>query len=131
LKSISPKYLFNGIQNYGSAYCEKETTNRFVYYHLICRRIFCIERIPKKQLVNNAQEKAEEHLIENYQGIEEVNIDREYYFFDPMGGLSVGGHINNKNRLTFNISFVLENNKIGRVESIVKAPGFPERKDGE
>src|SRR5699024_12071462 len=71
LKSISPKYLFNGIQNYGSAYCEKETTNRFVYYHLICRRIFCIERIPKKQLVNNAQEKAEEHLIENYQGIEE------------------------------------------------------------
>lgn len=85
----------------------------------------------KKKLVNETQEKAEEHLMENYEGVEKVNIDREYHFFDPMGGLSVGGHINNKDNLTFNITFLLKNNEVGEVESIVKAPDFPDRKDGE
>ena len=85
----------------------------------------------KKRLVNEAQEKAEEHIIESYKGIEEINIDREYYFFDPMGGLSVGGHINNDEELYFNASFLIEKNEVGRVLSVVKAHDFPDRQDEE
>ena len=92
---------------------------------------FVLNEFKKKRLVNEAQEKAEEHIIESYKGIEEVNIDREYYFFDPMGGISVGGHVNNKDHLTFNISFFIDNNEVGEVISIVEAPDFPPDKDEE
>ena len=96
---------------------------------LIIAGYFVINEYKKKRLVNEAQEKADGYLIENYKNIEEVHIDEDYYFFDPMGGLSVGGHVNNKDHLTFNITFLLENNEVGEVESIVKAPDFPDRKN--
>ena len=92
---------------------------------------FILNEYKKKQLVNEAQEKAEEYLIENYEDIESVQITPDNYHFDPMGGLSVGGHVNNKDHLTFNISFFIDNNEVGEVISIVEAPDFPPDKDEE
>lgn len=92
---------------------------------------FVMKEFRKKQLVSDAQEKAEVYLIENYGDIEDVHIDKEYYNFDPMGGLSVGGHVNHKDKLYFNITFPIEKNEVGEVESIVEAHDFPDRKDGE
>jgi len=96
---------------------------------LIIGGYFILNEFKKKRLVDEAQEKAEVYLIENYENVEDVHIDKEYYNFDPMGGLSVGGHVNNKDHLTFNISFFIDNNEVGEVISIVKAPDFPARKD--
>ena len=90
-----------------------------------------LNEFKKKNLVSEAQEKAEVYLIENYEDIEDVHIDKEYYHFDPMGGLSVSGHVNNKDKLYFNIVFPIEKNEVGEVESIVEAHDFPDRKDGE
>lgn len=42
-----------------------------------------------------------------------------------MGGLSIGGHINNKDHLTFYITFLIKGNEVGDVISIVEAPDFP------
>ena len=92
---------------------------------------FILNEYKKKQLVNEAQEKAEEYVIENYEDIESVQITPDNYHFDPMGGLSVGGHVNNKDHLTFNISFFIDNNEVGEVISIVEAPDFPPEKDEE
>src|SRR5699024_4155386 len=92
---------------------------------------FILNEYKKKQLVNEAQEKAEEYVIENYEDIESVQITPDNYHFDPMGGLSVGGQENNKDHLTFNISFFIDNNEVGEVISIVEAPDFPPDKDEE
>ena len=98
---------------------------------LIIGGYFVMNEYKKKRLVNEAQEKAEVYLIENYENVEDVHIDKKYYNFDPMDGLSVGGHVNNKNHLTFNISFFIDNNEVGDVISIVEAPDFPPDKDEE
>ena len=90
---------------------------------------FALNEFKKKRLVDEAQEKAEVYLIENYENVENVHIDKEYYNFAPMGGISVGGHVNNKDHLTFNISFFIDNNEVGEVISIVEAPDFPDRKN--
>ena len=92
---------------------------------------FVLNEFKKKRLVDEAQEKAEVYLIENYENVEDVHIDKEYNNFDPMGGISVGGHVNNKDHLTFNISFFIDNNEVGEVISIVEAPDFPPEKDEE
>src|SRR5699024_5548834 len=92
---------------------------------------FVLNEFKKKRLVDGAQEKAEVYLIKNYENVEDVHIDKEYHNFDPMGCFSVGGHVNNKDHLTFNISFFIDNNEVGEVISIVEAPDFPPEKDEE
>src|SRR5699024_4277330 len=98
---------------------------------LIICGYFILNEYKKKRLVNEAQEKAEKHIIERYKGIEELNIERESYFFDPMGvgGLLVGVYINNNEDLTFNALLTVDGNKVQEVTSIVTAPDLPDRKD--
>src|SRR5699024_1627967 len=98
---------------------------------LIIGGYFVMNEYKKKRLVNEAQEKAEEYLKENYDDIESVQVTHDNYHFDPMGGLSVGGHINNNDELYINITFPIEKNEVGKVESIVESHDFPDRKDGE
>src|SRR5699024_6927359 len=92
---------------------------------------FVLSEYKKKNQVNEAQEKAEIYVIENYENIERVQIATDNYDFSPMGTLGVGGRINNTDHLTFYITFLIENNKVGEVQTIVEAPDFPDRKDGE
>src|SRR5699024_12805629 len=92
---------------------------------------FVLNEFKKKRLVNEAQEKAEIYVIENYENIESVQIATDNYDFSPMGTLGVGGRINNTDHLTFYITFLIENNKVGEVQTIVEALDFPDRKDGE
>lgn len=79
----------------------------------------------KKQLINEAQDKAEEYLMENYEDVESVQINTDNYHFKPMGTLGIGGHINNEDKLTFYITFLIDNDEIDEVQTIVEAPEFP------
>src|SRR5699024_2994380 len=85
---------------------------------------FVLYEFNNKQLVNEEQEKAEEDMMENYEGLKSVQVTPDNYHFDPMGGLSVGGHINNNDELYFNITFPIEKNEVGKVESIVESHDF-------
>ena len=98
---------------------------------LIIGCYFVFNEFKKKRLVNQAQEKAEEYLIENYEDVDTVHIDSENYHFDPMGGLSVGGYINNDEKLYFHALCTVHNNEVQKVTSLVKAHDFPDRKDEE
>src|SRR5699024_12724214 len=85
---------------------------------LIIGGYFVLNEFKKKNLVNEAQGKAEEYLKENYDDIESVQVTPDNYHFDLMGGLSVGVHINNNDELYFNITFPIEKNEVGTVEQI-------------
>ena len=85
----------------------------------------------KKQLVNEAQEKAEKYVMENYEDVESVQITPDNYRFKPMGTLGVGGRINEEDKLYFYATFLIENNEVGELRTIVKAHDFPDRKDEE
>src|SRR5699024_6088028 len=98
---------------------------------LIIGGYFVMNEYNKKRLVNEAKEKAEEYVKENYDDIESVQVTPDNYHFDKMGGLSVSCHINNTDDLYFNITFLIEKNEVGKVESIVESHDFPDRKDGE
>lgn len=88
---------------------------------------FGMKEYKEKQLVNEAQDKAEEYLMENYEDVESVQIDPDNYHFDPMGGLSVGGYINNENHLTFYITFLIQDNKVGELRTVTKPSDFPDK----
>ena len=92
---------------------------------------FIMDHFKKKRLVSEAQEKAEQYVMENYEEIETVHIDSENYHFDPMGGLSVGGYINNDEKLYFHALCTIHDNEVQKVTSLVKASNFPDRKDKE
>ena len=92
---------------------------------LIIGGYFILNEFKKKQLVNEAQEKAEEYLNENYEDVESVQVSTDNYHFKPTGTLGIGGHINNKDHLTFYITFLIKGNEVGDVISIVQAPDFP------
>ena len=96
---------------------------------LIIGGYFIFNEFKKKQLVNEAQEKAEEYVTENYEKIEEIRIDPEINHFDPVGGLSIGGYINKNEELYFYITFTVNNNEVGEVDTIAEAPNFPLEKD--
>ena len=98
---------------------------------LIIGCYFVFNEIKKKRLVNQAQDKAEQYVLENYEEIDTVHIDSENYHFDPMGGLSVGGYINNDEKLYFHALCTVHNNEVQKVTSLVKAHDFPDRKDKE
>jgi len=85
----------------------------------------------KKQLVNEAQEKAVEYVENNYKDIKTVQVSNRNNDFSSMGTVGIGGNINNEDRLTFYITFLIENNEVGEVQTIVEAHDFPDRKDGE
>src|SRR5699024_881181 len=88
-----------------------------------------LNEFKKKHLVNEAQEKAEEYVMENYEDVESVQIDPDNYHFDPMGGLSVGGYINNNDHLTFYITFLIDDNEVGEQRTITKPTDFPDGKE--
>ena len=84
---------------------------------LVIGGYFVLNEYKKKRLINEAQGKAEKYVIENYENVESVQIDTNNYHFDPMGGLSVGGHINNNDRLTFYITFLIDGNEVGELRA--------------
>lgn len=92
---------------------------------------FGVKEYQKKQLVNKAQEKAEGYVIENFEDVESVQIVTDNYDFSPMGTLGVGGRINNDDGLYFYATFLIENNEVGKLKTVVKAHDFPDRKDGK
>src|SRR5699024_6716789 len=92
---------------------------------------FLLNELKKKQLVKEAEEKAEEYGIENCEDVESVQITTDNDHFDPMGGRSVGGRINEEDKLYFYATFLIEKNKVGELRTIVKAHDFPDRQDEE
>lgn len=90
---------------------------------------FLVDEYNKRQLVQDAQEKAEEFILQNYEGIETVEINPDNYHFDPMEGLSIGGKVNNNDDLYFHVLFMIHHNEIRDVHSIVTAPNFPSKKE--
>lgn len=52
---------------------------------------FVLNEFKKKQLVNEAQKKAEEYVMKNFEDVESVQINTDNYHFKPMGTLGVGG----------------------------------------
>src|SRR5699024_6131732 len=118
-------------QNQECRFMKKKLLIVLSFIVLIIGGYFLLNEFKKKQIVDEAQGKAEEYLKENYDDIESVQVTPDNYHFDPMGGLSVGGHINNNDELYFNITFPIEKNEVGKVESIVESHDFPDRKDGE
>src|SRR5699024_7490120 len=51
---------------------------------LIIGGYFILNEYKKKRLVNEAQEKAEEYLMENYEDVESVQVTPDNYRFDPI-----------------------------------------------
>src|SRR5699024_1230815 len=102
---------------------------------LIIGGYFILNEYKKKRLVSEAQENAEEYVKDNYEDVESVQVTTDNYGFTPMGSVGVGGHINNADHLTFHITFLLENNEIGELRTIVEGPNFTpakgEEKDNE
>src|SRR5699024_10321137 len=98
---------------------------------LIIGGYFIFNEFKKKQLVNEAQGKAEEYLKENYDDIESVQVTPDNYRFKPMGTLGIGGHINNNDDLYFYVIFLIDNNKVGEIRTIAEASDFPHENDDE
>src|SRR5699024_6389088 len=48
---------------------------------------FVLNEYKKKNLVNDAQEKAEKYVMNNYEGVESVQVTPDNYRFKPMGTL--------------------------------------------
>jgi len=92
---------------------------------------FVLNEYKKKNLVNDAQEKAEKYVMNNYEGVESVQVTPDNYRFKPMGTLGIGGHINNNNDLYFYVTFLIDNNKVGEIRTIAEASEFPPEKDEE
>src|SRR5699024_2061690 len=98
---------------------------------LIIGGYFILNEYKKKRLVSEAQEKAEEYEKDNYEDVESVQVTPDNYAFTPMGSVGVGEHINNEDHLTFHITFLIENNEIGELRTIVEGPNFPPEKGEE
>src|SRR5699024_12259456 len=86
---------------------------------------FLLNEFKKKQLVNEAQEKAEEYVIENFEDIERVQITTDNYHFDTKGSLSIGGRINDEDKLYFYATFLIEKHKVGELRKINKTHNCP------
>jgi len=98
---------------------------------LIIGGYFILNEFKKKRLVNEAQEKAEEYVLSNFKDVDSVQIVADNHDFSPMGTLGVGGRINEEDKLYFYATFLIENNEVGELRTIVKAHDFPDRKDEE
>src|SRR5699024_9581808 len=98
---------------------------------LLIRAYFILNEDKKNRLVCEAQEKAEIYMKDNYEDVESVQVTPDNYGFTPMGSVGVGVHINNEDHLTFHITFLIENNEIGELLTIVEGPNFPPEKGEE
>src|SRR5699024_167564 len=98
---------------------------------LIIGGYFIFTEFKTKQLVTEAQGKAEEYLKENYDDIASVQVTPDNYRFKPMVTLGKGGDINNNDDLYFYVTFLIDNNKVGEIRTIAEASEFPPEKDEE
>src|SRR5699024_2879760 len=98
---------------------------------LIIGGYFIFNEFKKKQLVNEAQGKAEEYLKENYDDIESVQVTPDMYRFISMGRLGIRGDINNNDDLYCYVTFLIDTNKVGEIRTIAEASEFPPEKDEE
>src|SRR5699024_6497488 len=87
-----------------------------------------LNEFKKKHLVNEAQEKAETYVMENYEGVEEVKIDPEIKHSSPTGSLSIGGYINHTAALPPYITSLTDNNEVGEERTIATPSDFPTTK---
>src|SRR5699024_7178259 len=92
---------------------------------LIIGGYFILNEFKKKQLVNEAQEKAEEYLIVNYEDVESVQVSTDNFHLQPTGTHVIIGHINNIDHLTFYITLLINDNKVEDVITIDHAPDLP------
>lgn len=83
----------------------------------------------ERKLVKEAQEKAESFIYQNYEGVTEVKVNKDNYQFDPMGGLSVGGHVNGDTELYFTLLYNTSSEGIEKVTSVVSPENFPSEKE--
>src|SRR5690625_1448585 len=90
---------------------------------------FILNEYKKKRLVSEAQEKAEEYVMENYEDVESVQITPDNYRITPMGTIGVGGHINNEDKLYFYVTFLIENNILGEFRDRKSTPELQSRFD--
>ena len=90
---------------------------------------FALGEYKKSRLVKEAQRKTETFLHDNYDDIYEVQVNNDNTYFDPLGGLSIGGYVNDNNDLYFNIRFTITNEKVGNVTSVFTPPNFPPGKE--
>src|SRR5699024_3746279 len=115
----------------GVHFMKKKLLIIFSIIVLIIGGYFILNEFKKKQLVNEAQEKAEEYVLSNFEEVESVQITPDSYRFKPMGTLGVGGRINEEDKLYFDETFLIEDNEGGEQRKSVKAHYFQERKDKE
>src|SRR5699024_6717963 len=123
--------LFNKSRTRSAIFMKKKLLIILLIIVLFIGGYFVLNEFKKKRLVNEAQEKAEIYVIQNYENIDSVQIATDNYELRPMGTLGVGGRLNNTEHLTFYITFLIENTKVGVVQTIVEASDSPDRKDGE
>src|SRR5699024_12417775 len=98
---------------------------------LIIGGYFVLNELKKKHLVSEAQEKAEEYVMENYEDVESVQITHDNYRITPMGTIGEGGHINNEDKLYFYVTFLLKNKILGEYRTIIETQDFTKRNVGE
>lgn len=108
---------------------KKKPSVFFIGIIIIIGGYFLMNEYQKMQLVKEAQQKTETFIHRNYEDIDEVYINKKNYKFDPMSGLSIGGHINGDKSLFFNIMFNTQNNKVGDVTSVFSSKDFPPEKE--
>src|SRR5699024_12701472 len=95
---------------------------------LIIGGYFILNEYKKKRLVNEAQEKAEENVMDNYEEVESVQITPDNYRFKPMGTLGVGGRINEEDNLYFLGIFFNVKKKRGKLRTNIKGSYFQGKK---
>src|SRR5699024_554988 len=95
---------------------------------LIIGGYFILNEYKKKRLVNEAQEKAEEYLKENYDDIESVQVTPDNYRFKHMSTLGIVVYINNNEYLYFYLTFLIDKKRVGERSTIAKASYFPPEK---
>ncbi len=85
----------------------------------------------EEKLVTEAKMKAEIYVKNNYEGIKEVTIPKDGYFFypDDLGGISINGYVNGNKNLTFSVDFQTNDNQLGAVGSVMEIGEFPQRKE--
>src|SRR5699024_12514421 len=79
---------------------------------------FLVDEYNKRQLVQDAQEKAEEFILQNYEGIETVEINPDNYHYDSMESLSIGCKLNNNDDLYLHVISIVSDNDFWDVHII-------------
>src|SRR5699024_5338794 len=90
---------------------------------------FVFNEYKKKLLVNEAQEKAEEYVMENYEKIDSVQITPDNYRVTSMVTVVVGEDIHSVDHLTNYINFLIVGNVVAEQRNNAKPSDFPEEKE--